>query len=98
NPVHLEFFDSIEGIAAAKAELLQGLVEPRVAYLNYDDARVRAMAGNFTGKVVSYGIESEALFKGQAVRDLGLDGTSFTVHTAERDQNFVLPLLGCHNV
>ena len=98
NPVHLEFFDSIEGIAAAKAELLQGLVEPRVAYLNFDDPRVRAMAATFSGKVVSYGLESEAMFKGQDVRDLGLDGTSFTVHTAERDQNFVLPLLGRHNV
>ncbi len=27
NPVHLEFFDSIEGIAEAKAELLEGLVD-----------------------------------------------------------------------
>ena len=43
NPVHLEFFDSIEGIAEAKAELLGGLVEPRVAYLNSDDPRVRAL-------------------------------------------------------
>jgi UDP-N-acetylmuramoyl-tripeptide--D-alanyl-D-alanine ligase len=98
NPVHLEFFDSIEGIAAAKAELLQGLVEPRVAYLNYDDARVRAMASNFTGKVVSYGIEAEAMFKGQGIRDLGLDGTAFTVHTPDHDHDFVLPLLGQHNV
>jgi len=98
NPVHLEFFDSIEGIAAAKAELLQGLVEPRVAYLNYDDPRVRAMAAKFSGKVISYGLEQDATFKAQNVRDLGLDGTSFTVHTAEQDQEFVLPLLGQHNV
>jgi UDP-N-acetylmuramoyl-tripeptide--D-alanyl-D-alanine ligase len=98
NPVHLEFFDSIEGIAAAKAELLQGLVDPRVAYLNFDDPRVRAMAAKFNGKVVSYGLESDATFKGQNVRDLGLDGTSFTVHTEERDVDFVLPLLGQHNV
>jgi UDP-N-acetylmuramoyl-tripeptide--D-alanyl-D-alanine ligase len=88
NPVHLEFFDSIEGIAAAKAELLQGLVGDRVGYLNYDDPRVRAMAGKFTGKVVSYGLEADAMFKGQNIRDLGLDGTSFTVHTADLDQDF----------
>jgi UDP-N-acetylmuramoyl-tripeptide--D-alanyl-D-alanine ligase len=98
NPVHLEFFDSIEGIAAAKAELLEGLVDPRVAYLNYDDARVRAMAGKFDGKVISYGLGSEATFKGEDFRDLGLDGTSFTVRTAQRDESFVLPLLGQHNV
>jgi UDP-N-acetylmuramoyl-tripeptide--D-alanyl-D-alanine ligase len=48
--------------------------------------------------VVSYGIESDASFQGQAVRDLGLDGTAFTVHTADHDHDFVLPLLGQHNV
>jgi UDP-N-acetylmuramoyl-tripeptide--D-alanyl-D-alanine ligase len=98
NPVHLEFFDSIDGIAAAKAELLEGLVDPRIAYLNFDDARVRAMAGKFTGKVISYAIDSEATFKAEEVRDLGLDGTSFRVRTAQQDQHFVLPLLGQHNV
>jgi UDP-N-acetylmuramoyl-tripeptide--D-alanyl-D-alanine ligase len=58
NPVHLEFFDSIEGIAEAKAELLEGLMEPRLAYLNNDDSRVRAMARKFTGKIVTYGVKS----------------------------------------
>jgi len=98
NPVHLEFFDSIEGIAEAKAELLAGLVEPRIAYLNNDDSRVRAMAGKFSGKVVSYGVESAATFRAHQVRDLGLDGTAFTIRHAERDTDFVLPLLGRHNV
>jgi UDP-N-acetylmuramoyl-tripeptide--D-alanyl-D-alanine ligase len=101
NAVHLEFFDSIDGIAAAKAELLEGLIEPRVAFLNFDDPRVRAMAGKFSGKVVSYGIESEAMFKAHHVRELGLDGTAFTVrHQNDQggDQDFVLPLLGQHNI
>ena len=98
NPVHLEFFDSIEGIAEAKAELLAGLVEPRVAYLNNDDPRVRAMARKFSGKVVTYGRESEATFRAHQVRDLGLGGTAFTVRHEGRDTDFVLPLLGQHNV
>lgn len=98
NPVHLEFFDSIDGIAAAKAELLEGLVEPRIAYLNNDDPRVRAMARKFTGRVVTYGVESEAGFKARQVRDLGLGGTAFTVHHEGHDAEFILPLLGQHNV
>jgi UDP-N-acetylmuramoyl-tripeptide--D-alanyl-D-alanine ligase len=98
NPVHLEFFDSIEGIAEAKAELLEGLVEPRVAYLNNDDPRVRAMAGRFSGKVVTYGLESDSTFRAHRVRDLGLGGTAFTVRNNGRDTDFVLPLLGQHNV
>ena len=98
NPVHLEFFDSIEGIAEAKAELLEGLVEPRVAYLNNDDSRVRAMADKFSGKVVTYGIDSEATFRAHQVRDLGLGGSAFTVRHSGRDTDFVLPLLGQHNI
>jgi UDP-N-acetylmuramoyl-tripeptide--D-alanyl-D-alanine ligase len=98
NPVHLEFFDSIEGIAEAKAELLEGLMEPRLAYLNNDDSRVRAMARKFSGKIVTYGVKSVAAFKVQQVQDLGLEGTAFTVHHGRRDVNFVLPLLGTHNV
>lgn len=98
NPVHLEFFDSIEGIAEAKAELLEGLIEPRVAYLNNDDSRVRAMARKFQGKIVTYGVKSVAAFKVQQIEDLGLGGSAFTVHHGRRDVNFTLPLLGTHNV
>ena len=43
NPVHLEFFKSVDEIAEAKAELIQGLHDPKIAYLNNDDSRVRAM-------------------------------------------------------
>jgi len=98
NPVHLEFFDSIDGIAEAKAELLEGLIEPKVAYLNNDDSRVRAMARKFSGKIVTYGVKSVAAFKVRQIEDLGLGGSAFTVHHGRRDVNFVLPLLGTHNV
>ena len=40
-PVHLEFFDSVDAIADAKAEILEGLGPDGVAVLNGDDPRVR---------------------------------------------------------
>src|SRR5438093_9886221 len=98
NPVHLEFFKSIDEIAEAKAELIEGLHEPKVAYLNNDDPRVRAMARNFAGKVITYGVKSVARFKVQQIQDLGIEGTAFTVHHGQGDAHFVLPLLGQHNV
>jgi UDP-N-acetylmuramoyl-tripeptide--D-alanyl-D-alanine ligase len=98
NPVHLEFFKSVDEIAEAKAELLEGLREPKVAYLNNDDSRVRAMARKFDGKIVTYGVKSVASFKVQQMQDLGLDGTAFTIHYGRRDLKFALPLLGQHNV
>jgi UDP-N-acetylmuramoyl-tripeptide--D-alanyl-D-alanine ligase len=98
NPVHLEFFKSVDEIAEAKAELLEGLHDPKVGYLNNDDPRVRAMARKFSGKIITYGIKSVAAFKVQQIQDLGLDGTAFTVHHGRRELQFVLPLLGQHNV
>ena len=98
NPVHLEFFKSVDEIAQAKAELIQGLHDPKVAYLNNDDTRVRAMAHGFPGKLVTYGVKSAAAFRIQQMRDLGLDGTAFTVRHSGKDHDFVLPLLGQHNV
>src|SRR5215475_4059879 len=98
NPVHLEFFKSLDEIAEAKAELLEGLHDPKVGYLNNDDSRVRAMSRKFSGKIITYGIKSVASFKVQQVQDLGLDGTAFTVHHGRRDIQFILPLLGQHNV
>ena len=98
NPVHLQFFKSVDEIAEAKAELIQGLHDPKVAFLNNDDTRVRAMAHGFTGKVVTYGVKSAAAFGAQQIRELGLDGTAFKVRHGGRDFDFVLPLLGQHNV
>jgi UDP-N-acetylmuramoyl-tripeptide--D-alanyl-D-alanine ligase len=98
NPVHLEFFKSVDEIAEAKAELIQGLHDPKVAYLNNDDSRVRAMSRNFSGKVVTYGVKSAAAFRVQQIQDLGLEGTAFTVRHGRRDVNFALPLLGQHNI
>jgi UDP-N-acetylmuramoyl-tripeptide--D-alanyl-D-alanine ligase len=98
NPVHLEFFKSVDEIAEAKAELIEGLHDPKVAYLNNDDSRVRAMAQRFSGKLVAYGVKSSASFKVQQIQDLGLDGTSFTVRHGNQEHQFVLPLLGQHNV
>jgi UDP-N-acetylmuramoyl-tripeptide--D-alanyl-D-alanine ligase len=98
NPVHLEFFESIDGIAEAKRELVEGLIAPGTAYLNNDDPRVRAMAQGFGGKVVTYGVLNDADFRATQVGDLGLGGSSFTVAHEGSKHPFVLPLLGQHNV
>ena len=98
NPVHMEFFESIDEIARAKAELLDGLVGDRRAYLNYDDSRVRSMARRFDGDIVTYGIRSAAAFRVTRIENLGLEATGFSVRHGRRNVNFVLPMLGDHNV
>lgn len=58
-PVHIEFFDGIEGIADAKAEILEGLEPGGVAVLNRDNDqydRIRARARDLgIDRVVTFG-------------------------------------------
>jgi UDP-N-acetylmuramoyl-tripeptide--D-alanyl-D-alanine ligase len=50
---HIENFESVEGIAAAKRELVEALPSDGTAVLNYDDERVRAFAAPNT---IFYGL------------------------------------------
>jgi UDP-N-acetylmuramoyl-tripeptide--D-alanyl-D-alanine ligase len=57
---HIEAFESIEGIAAAKRELIECLPQASTAVLNADDPRVRAFREYATDQVVTYGTVEDA--------------------------------------
>ncbi len=75
---HLEFFDGIAGIAAAKGELYAALPPGATAVVNADDALVAAQAGRFAGRKVTCGFAAGADVRGSgyAARPAGL---SFSV-------------------
>ena len=73
---HVEFFDSIGGVAAAKRELIEGLEAAGVAVLNADDPRVLGFRGAHPGSVVTFGFSPSADVRAEAV-DLGAAGTRF---------------------
>ena len=83
---HLLNFSSVEEIALAKRELVEGLRGTEsVAILNADDPRVAAMAAVAPGRVIFYGIEKTAEFSAEEIEDRGALGSSFTlVHTGKR--------------
>lgn len=54
--VHLEQFHTLDGVAAAKAELVRALPASGTAVLNADDERVAAMASATEATVVSFGV------------------------------------------
>jgi UDP-N-acetylmuramoyl-tripeptide--D-alanyl-D-alanine ligase len=64
---HIENFDSIEGIAAAKRELVEALPAGGVAVLNADDERVRGFASAHRGRVLLYGTHESAEFRAEDV-------------------------------
>src|SRR6185295_7203507 len=64
---HIENFDSIEDIAAAKRELVEALGDGGTAVLNADDERVAAFAAAHRGRTVLYGQSPDAQVRGEDV-------------------------------
>jgi len=98
-PVHIEFFDSIDGIAAAKAEIFDGLVEGGDAVINADQdhfeflaARARARGA---GRVLSFG-ESEAADGKLLSCRIDADGTHVEADILGNRLSYKLQLRGRH--
>src|ERR1700690_2007258 len=97
-PVHLEFFDSVAGIARAKYELVESLPANGVAVLNADDEYVSQFGRDFKGKVVMYGRRATADVRAENIRSKGTEGAEFDVVIGGAREHATLPLVGEHNV
>ena len=97
-PVHVEHLGSIENVAAAKAELIEGMKPGGTAVLNADDERVIAMRSLVNGATITYGIESEADVTATDIRFERFGETKFKLTTPDSDAGVVFPLNGRHNI
>jgi UDP-N-acetylmuramoyl-tripeptide--D-alanyl-D-alanine ligase len=97
-PVHLEFFDSLAGIARAKYELVESLPANGVAVLNADDEYASQFGRDFKGKVVMYGTRATADVRAENVQPKGTEGAEFDVVIGSVREHAKLPLVGEHNV
>ncbi len=85
---HVEFFDSIEGVAAAKRELIEGLPRDGVAVLNADDARVARFREVHPGRSVTFGFSGDADVRAAAA-EFRADGTRFRVASVDYETGLV---------
>src|SRR5262249_32174408 len=97
-PVHLEFFDSLAGIARAKYELIASLPSSGTAILNADDEYVSQFGRDFKGRVMMFGLKSSADIRAENIENLGSAGTRFDLVAEEYRKKLSSPLLGQHNV
>src|SRR6266567_8973801 len=98
-PAHLEFFVSVEEIALAKRELIEGLNgSVSVAVLNADDPRVAAFGPYAPGRVLTYGIEKQAFFMAAEIEDRGALGSAFDYVSPEGRVRLELTVPGRHAV
>jgi UDP-N-acetylmuramoyl-tripeptide--D-alanyl-D-alanine ligase len=97
SPAHLEFFSSVDEIALAKRELIEGLNgKDSTAVLNADDPRVAAFGVFAPGRVLTYGIEQPAFFTAENIEDRGALGTTFDYVSPEGRLRLDLALPGRH--
>jgi UDP-N-acetylmuramoyl-tripeptide--D-alanyl-D-alanine ligase len=96
--VHLEFFDSVEHIAAGKAQLVENLKPGGTAILNADDARVAAMRGKHKGRTLTFGIENAADISAKEIESARFGLSRFRLLTPLGEANAQLRLPGRHNL
>ncbi len=97
-PVHVEHLGSIENVAKAKAELVEGMKEGGIAVLNADDPRVAAMSALSKGTVLTYGIEMAADVRAENIAFERFGETRFTLAANGERSDVVFPLNGKHNI
>src|SRR5258706_11404678 len=99
SPAHLEFFASLDEIALAKRELIEGLNgHESTAVLNADDPRVAAFGAFAPGRVLTYGIEKPACFTAQEIEDRGALGSAFDYVSPEGRVRLELNVPGRHAI
>jgi UDP-N-acetylmuramoyl-tripeptide--D-alanyl-D-alanine ligase len=95
---HLEQFESLEGVARAKAELVESLPASGTAVLNADDDKVAAMAERCAGRVVLYGHAPSADVRAERVVFDRLVRASFALVAPQGTAEVRLSLHGEHQV
>jgi UDP-N-acetylmuramoyl-tripeptide--D-alanyl-D-alanine ligase len=94
---HVGFLGSIDGVAAAKRELVEGLAPGGLAVLNGDDPRVRAMS-SVARRFTLYGLSSDAAVRAERIKLRGLEGSTFTLVTPRGKAEVYLRLPGEHSI
>ena len=94
---HLEFFGSVDEIAKAKAEILEGLGPAGRAVLNACDPRVRKVGEAFAGKVIWFGRDRRCDVSGENWRGTAF-GSRFDLVMEGRKVDVALPLPGPHSM
>ncbi len=97
-PVHLEFFDSVEEIAAAKAEIFEEPTPASTAVWNRDDPLVESICRDLACHSVSFGLRPGADWSAGAIKEQGLEGISFDLLSPDGSEPVHLRAPGRHNL
>jgi UDP-N-acetylmuramoyl-tripeptide--D-alanyl-D-alanine ligase len=91
---HLGYFASVDALAEAKAEVLEGARPASQFIANFDDPRVMARAAAFPGSTTTFGLGAGADVRAVEVRARGLAGTSARLETPVGQARLQIPMPG----
>jgi UDP-N-acetylmuramoyl-tripeptide--D-alanyl-D-alanine ligase len=94
---HLQFFGSLDDIAAAKGELFALLDDSAVAVVNLDDAHVRVQAARHAGPRVTFGQNQGADLRIEEIENRFIPGTSFACRYRDKVHRLNLRMGGAHS-
>src|SRR5262245_20652823 len=91
---HIGNFGDPDGIAAAKAEILERSGTDTVLVANADDPRVMRSVTGFPGRLVTFGVGDAATVRATEIEELGLKGTKAILTRGTERVAVTVPLLG----
>jgi UDP-N-acetylmuramoyl-tripeptide--D-alanyl-D-alanine ligase len=98
-PVHIEFFKNMEGIADAKGEIFAGLEHGGIAILNRDNPHFERMKAHAlaskAGRILTFGAHDSADVKALSI-DVGASGSDVNASLLGFPITFHMPLAGRH--
>jgi len=97
-PAHLAHFENVDAIAAAKAEIFDGLIIGGVAVLNRDDKYFDVLseaAATRQAQIISFGTHDAADMRVSDV-EVTADQSRALIHYAGQSYKLVLPVTGQH--
>lgn len=98
-PVHLQGFSNLDGVARAKGDILQGLIDDGIAVLNADDNYFNYWRNLLKKEqtCLSFAINKKADITATNIINVQ-STTSFILHTSLGERSIHLPVVGEHNV
>ena len=95
---HLEGVGSLEGVARAKAELVEGISSNGKVVLYGDDELLMKTAGGYQKDIFTFGLGMENDLRASNIQDLGRQGVSFDMQYRSDSWRIRLRVPGFHNV
>ncbi len=93
---HLTAFKSRDAIAQEKGKLISSLPPEGIAVLNADDPLVRAMQSECMGRIITFGLTSDAMLRGDAIQSVWPDRLSLTANWNGESVHVQTQLCGTH--